>query len=274
MSPEAMFARSLRSGPLVWDPITAYALGLAATDGNLGRNGRHVSFGSNDRELVETFVRCVGRAGANITKAQGRDYFRAQLSDRGLHDFLTAAGLTPNKSLTMGSLSFPPSLLWDVIRGLLDGDGSIKNYIHNPIKKSYPSYRYERLEVIFHTASRAHAVWIQAILREHGIASALVTRVRKEPPAYAGHLLFLVKLGKHASISALGNVYSDPTAPRLTRKWLVWNSFLERYSDEDARRLVRQAGAAGRSYAAVSKTAGPKAHVGSNPTSGTATQAG
>jgi hypothetical protein len=274
MSPEAMAARSLRTVPLEWDPLTAYALGLAATDGNLGRNGRHVSFGSNDRELVEAFVRCVGRAGANITKARGRGYFRAQLSDRSLHDFLTAAGLTPNKSLTMGPLSFPPSLFWDVIRGLLDGDGSIKNYIHNPIKKSYPSYRYERLEVIFHTASREHAVWLQTSLRARGIASALITQIRKQPVEYAGNLMFLVKLGKHASIGALANVYRDPTSPRLTRKWLVWNSFRERYSDENARRLVRQAGAAGRSYAAVSKTAGPKAHVGSNPTSGTATRAG
>jgi hypothetical protein len=268
MSLDAMAARGLRKTPLDWTPLTAYALGLAATDGNLGRDGRHVSFGSNDRELVELFVRCVGRAGMHISEEEG-PYFRAQISDRGLHGFLSAAGLTPKKSLTLGGLLFPDALFWDVVRGLIDGDGSIKNYLHNPIKRSYPKYQYERLEVLFHTASRVHAEWVQSELRKRGLPSALITRRRKRPVKYAGHLMFAVKMGKHASIAALTNVYRDPTAPRLGRKWRTWESFRTRYSDQNARRLVRKAGAAGRSYAAVSKTAGPKAHVGSNPTSGT-----
>lgn len=263
-----MAARGLRKEPLTWTPLTAYALGLAATDGNLGRDGRYVSFGSGDRELVEQFLRCVGRAAGRITEEEG-PYYRTQISDRSLHDFLTSAGLSPNKSLTLAGLAFPSALFWDVVRGLLDGDGSIKNYVHNPIKKSYPNYRYERLEVLFHTASRDHAEWVQRQLRAHGLASALITRVRTAPAKYAGHLMFCVKMGKHASIKALMNVYRDPDSPRLTRKWLTWDSFRARYSDQTARRLVRKAGAAGRSYAAVSKTAGPKAHVGSNPTSGT-----
>jgi len=56
----------MRKTPLERTPLTAYALGLAATDGNLGRDGRHVQFGSRDRELVECFVRSVGRPGASI----------------------------------------------------------------------------------------------------------------------------------------------------------------------------------------------------------------
>jgi hypothetical protein len=253
MSPDALAARGMRCTPLEWTPLTAYALGLAATDGNLGRDGRHVQFGSSDRELVQHFVRSVGRPDANIRLEKGRLYYRAQLSDRALHEFLTRAGLTPNKSLTLARLDFPDRLFWDVTRGLLDGDGSIRSYIHNPIKKTYPGYRYERLEVVFHTASRAHAEWVQDQLRCRGLDSALLTTVRRTPAEYAGRLMFKVKVGKHASIELLANVYRDRDARSLKRKRSIWDEFVARYSDADARDRVRPTGADGRSFAAVAR---------------------
>ena len=246
----------MRQSPLEWNPLTAYALGLAATDGNLGRDGRHVQFGSCDRELVECFVRSVGRPDANIKLEKGRLYYRAQLSDRALHEFLSKAGLTPNKSLTLAALEFPTHLFWDVTRGLLDGDGSIKSYVHSPIKKTYPDYRYERLEVIFHTASRAHAEWVKDQLRRRGLDSALLTTVRRTSAKYAGQLMFKVKMGKQASIETLANVYRDPDARSLTRKRSVWEEFLARYSDSSARKVVRSKGADGRSFAAVARALG------------------
>ena len=35
-----------------WDPEVAYAVGLIATDGNLSRDGRHMSVTSKDRDLI------------------------------------------------------------------------------------------------------------------------------------------------------------------------------------------------------------------------------
>ncbi len=84
MSVQASSDRGMRPEAIVWTPPTAYAVGLAATDGNLGRDGRIVSMGSMDRELVETFLYCVGRVGARISEQEG-PYFRTQLSDRSLH---------------------------------------------------------------------------------------------------------------------------------------------------------------------------------------------
>ena len=52
----------------------AYAVGLMATDGNLARDRRHMSFGSRDPDLVETLRRCVRlipRARAIRTRAGG-----------------------------------------------------------------------------------------------------------------------------------------------------------------------------------------------------------
>lgn len=252
LSAAVMAARGMRREPLVWTPDTAYAVGLAATDGNLGRDGRAVSMGSMDREQIETFLRCVGRIGAHISEEDG-PYYRTQLSDRSLHVFLTEAGLTPNKSLTLGALIVPDMFFWDLTRGLVDGDGSIKTYVHNPIKKTYPEYRYERLEVMFHTASRAHAEWVQAQLRRRGLASALLPTVRTKPLKYAGHLMFKVKMGKHASIEALANMYRDPNAPRLTRKWEKWDAFCARNSKEATNADPGSTLARRRSYAAITK---------------------
>jgi len=135
----------------------------------------------------------------------------------------------------------------------LDGDGSIKSYVHNPIKKNYPGYRYEPT---FHTASRAHAEWVQDQLRRRGLDSALLTTVRKTPAKYAGRLMFKVKMGKHASIETLANVCRHPDARSLTRKRSVWEDFLARCSDSGARNLVRATGADGRSFAAVARALG------------------
>src|SRR5688572_7752865 len=49
-----------RDAPLCWSSELAYAIGLIATDGWLSSDGRHVGFVSADKELVETFLRCVG----------------------------------------------------------------------------------------------------------------------------------------------------------------------------------------------------------------------
>ena len=41
-----------------WPPV-AYAIGLIATDGNLSRDGRHMSVVSKDVDLLETLRRCL-----------------------------------------------------------------------------------------------------------------------------------------------------------------------------------------------------------------------
>lgn len=258
-----------RASPIEWNARLAYALGLAATDGCLSGDGRNVCFGSEDREQVEAFLRCVGRPSARISKDRDREYFRAQLGDVELHGFFSEAGLTPRKSLTLGALSFPPEYFWHVVRGLIDGDGSVRCYVHRPVKARYPHLTYERLEVLFHTASLAHTEWLRSELSIRGIRSAIIIDDGRPPKRFSENSMYRVKLGKYAAITVLFAIYLDPDAPRLARKWRTWNDFYARHSDEQAAKLVRRAGAAGRSYAAVSRTAGLYAHEGSNPSSGT-----
>src|SRR5438093_1590760 len=240
-----------RTKPLAWNAQLAYALGLAATDGCLIGDGRHVAIGSEDREQVEAFLRCIGRPNAHVSKDRDKTYFRVQLGDVELYRFLGDAGLTPRKSLTLGPLSFPPEYFWDVLRGLIDGDGSVKNYIHRPVRARYPLLTYERLQVVFHSASLPHMEWLRRQLGDRGVRSALIVDDRLPPKRISENPMYRVTLGKYAAITVLSAIYADPDAPRLARKWRTWHDFYLRYSDAQAAKLVRRAGAAGRSYAAV-----------------------
>ncbi len=78
---------------LEWSLELAYALGLTATDGCLSRDRRHITFDSKDRDLVETYLRCVGRENTRVfptrTRTGGRAY-RAAFSDTSLYDWLFA----------------------------------------------------------------------------------------------------------------------------------------------------------------------------------------
>jgi len=65
------------------------------------------------------------------------------------------------KSLVLGGIEVPDDHLLFVVRGLLDGDGSVYTLIHAPTRRTYRQYRYERLWTFFNSASRRHVERIQ-----------------------------------------------------------------------------------------------------------------
>jgi hypothetical protein len=218
-SPAAGRRRFFRQSPLQWTAELAYAVGLVATDGGLGKSGRHVSFVSKDIDQIHNFLRAVGRPNATI-RMDDR-VFRVYFGDVELHRWLREAGLTPRKSLTMGGLNIPDEFFFALVRGLFDGDGSIRHYVHRPVARDYPHYRYRRLNVLFHSASFDHLEWLQAELRERlNIKGALLTQTKNRQ-----HNFYKLAYGKYASIALLTKVYEDPTSPRLLRKWLIWEDF-------------------------------------------------
>ena len=220
-----------RPRPLTWTDRLAYAVGLAATDGNLSGDRRHVVFDSEDAQLVETFLACVGRPihyGRRVTLTGGNCY-RASFSDVELYRWFLAVGLTPAKSLTLGGIDVPDEFLFPVVRGLLDGDGSVVNFVHAPTKRLYPNYRYERLMAQFNSASRRHLEWLRDRLEP-----ALGTRgyIEVTPPKPPKHEFNQLRYGKYASIKLFGLLYPDDRVPRLLRKWETWERYRSRHCAE------------------------------------------
>lgn len=211
-----------RLAPLEWSTDIAYAVGLIATDGNLSTSGRHVRFISTDLELVETFLRCVGHRIRYrvIHRKRRRPTFEAAFSDVELYRWLLAAGLTPRKSLTLGPLAVQREYLADVVRGLLDGDGSIAARCYH--RRSARPHRH--IAVVFHSASPRHLNWLASVLQDAlGVSGRLSVRHR------AGRAdLHLLTFNTDGARRLLGWVYRDGFAPRLERKWSAWSEYLRR----------------------------------------------
>ena len=195
------------------------AVGLIATDGCL--SGRAITFTNTDRPLVETFIQCVGQSvkiGVQY-KPRRQPAYRAQLGNRMLWDWLVSIGVTPRKSLTMGAIAVPDEFFLSVVRGLLDGDGSVQNYWYTVPKGTRP---YQALVVLFHCASRAHLEWLRADLtRLHGFKGALFRKSR------CPHDLHVLKYATGEARRLLPLLYLEG-APCLHRKATVWTTNRDR----------------------------------------------
>ena len=198
----------------------AYIVGLTATDGCLFTGRRKINFKSEDRQLVETYLSVLGRMNRvkqERTRTDGVVYF-TEFSDARLYEWFRSVGLTPRKSLTLGPIEVPDPYLAPLARGLMDGDGSILNFVHRPTVKAQPNYWYERLWLCFHSASRPHIDWLRGRIKELVGLNGYVERIVRKKR----HDLFRLKYGKRESIVLLRLLYSDPNAPCLERKRGKW----------------------------------------------------
>jgi hypothetical protein len=207
----------------------AYIVGLTATDGCLYTGRRRINFKSEDRQLVETYLSVLGRTNRvkqARTRADGLVYF-TEFHDSRLYEWFRSVGLTPRKSLTLGPISVPDKYLLPLARGLMDGDGSILNFVHRPTVKTYPNYRYERLRVCFHSASRPHIDWLRESLRPTAGTLGYVEVAKRD----GRHDFYKLKYERAAALALLTAFYADGKAPKLVRKWKIWSAYVERMAN-------------------------------------------
>lgn len=115
---------------LTWCPELAYAVGLITADGSLSSSGRHINFTSKDLQLIQVYQKCLSLTNIAIGKKRRsfdteKKYYQIQFGDVLFYKWLMDIGLTPNKSLTLGSLLIPDTYFFDFLRGEWDGDGTI-----------------------------------------------------------------------------------------------------------------------------------------------------
>lgn len=128
--------------PLEWSDGMAYVVGLTATDGCLITGRRQMNFKSADRDLVALYLQTLGRTnriGEESTRNGGLAY-KTQFADASLYEWFRSVGLMPRKSLVLGALSVPDAWLAHLVRGLLDGDGSILNFSYEGSGKAHGVY--------------------------------------------------------------------------------------------------------------------------------------
>ncbi len=203
--------RSRKTLDIKWTPDLAYIVGLIATDGNLSKDGRHISFTSKDKQLVTSLVRILNIKRNKITRKgngsnlENKRYYVVQFSNVGLYNFMTKIGITPNKTKTIGALSIPLKFFIDFIRGHLDGDGTYYAYFDRRWKSSYMFY------TTFTSASKEHILWLRNIIKKLFKISGHLTKS-------ANSSVFQLKYAKNESLKLIPKIYYDYRVPCLERK--------------------------------------------------------
>jgi hypothetical protein len=218
--------RTFTTLPIEWSSQMAYLVGLTATDGCLITGRRAINFKSADWQLVETYLRILGRTnriGLEKTRAGGVVY-KSQFSDSRLYRWLQSIGLTPRKSLTLGAIDVPDEFLCPLVRGLLDGDGNITNHVWKADTTRRSDYYYEWLRTRFVSASHAHLDWLKARLHDRLGLHGWIWWNDKQ-----GHGIGVLSYGKHDTIKLLGWLYADREAPCLLRKRAIWDDYCARH---------------------------------------------
>jgi hypothetical protein len=192
-----------------WSPELAYIVGLISADGNLSKDGRHISFTSKDLQLARLFKKClklkvsIGKKSRSVEKE--KKYFQVQFGNVLFYRWLVSIGLTPNKSKTLGKLKIPKKYFFDFLRGCFDGDGSMYAYWDPRWHSSFMFY------LQFTSASHDFLVWLQDSIQKLAGISGRIRPARRS---------FQLSFAKENTRIVFNKMFYKNRLPCLQRKLL------------------------------------------------------
>ncbi len=176
-----------------------YLVGLITSDGCLSPDGRHIDITSKDYEFLKELNNSLGLTNKIGTKNKGKvnEAHYLQFSHRNLYEFLLSVGLTPKKSLIQDKIDAPAELFCDFLRGLIDGDGSIRSWTH-------PSNKREQWSLRIYSPSLSFMEWLQKSIEQIFEVRGRIHRDERKKPRVD---LFVLKYGKIAAKIILNRCY-------------------------------------------------------------------
>jgi hypothetical protein len=169
-----------------------YVIGLMVTDGNLSKDGRHLNITSLDGEHLQEVKKVLYLKNKLTMKASGKTqekkYYFLQFGDVKFYKFLSTIGLTAKKSLTIGEIKVPAKYFSDFVRGVIDGDGSIRTWIH-------PTNHNIQWSLRIFSGSLTFVTWLNsAIATLWGVKGKIHAETKQK-----GHIVYTLKYGKLAA---------------------------------------------------------------------------
>lgn len=190
-----------------WTRDLAYAVGLITADGNLSKDGRHLSLVSKDKDQIKTFAKILNlknricRKGSSYSSE--KKYFHVQFGNVKFYRDLVKIGLMSRKSKRLGTLKIPKYCFPDFLRGYFDGDGFTHSYWDPRWRSSFMLY------LGFSSGSKAYLNWlkdkIQNFYQVYGVIKP-------------GRRVYVLLFAKKSSLSLLKKMYYHPDVPCLRRK--------------------------------------------------------
>lgn len=109
-----------------------YFVGLITSDGCLSGDGRHIDITSAEIDYLKQLKLTV-QIPQRITRkidGFGTSAWHIQIGSKSFYQFLVSIGLMPRKSKRLVSLKIPNDYFAHFLRGVIDGDGCIRKWIH------------------------------------------------------------------------------------------------------------------------------------------------
>jgi len=168
-----------------------YLVGLITSDGSLSSDGRHIDITSKNYEFLTQLKERLKIRNNVCVKDKGtkKQAYRIQIANRNFYDFLLSVGLMPNKSLTLKSVNIPEIFFKDFLRGLIDGDGSVRSWIH-------PINLHEQWSLRIYSGSQVFMQWLQSRIEEYiGCRGKLYYELKSKFKSF----VYTLKYGKIAA---------------------------------------------------------------------------
>lgn len=176
-------------GPNLW-----YLMGLITSDGNLSSDGRHIDITAKDCDFLTALKMRLGLTNRVGVKNKGgtKQAYHIQFANRSFYDFLLSIGLMQNKSRVLGALKIPNQYFVDFLRGVIDGDGSMRMWTH-------PSNKKEQWSLRIYSGSGKFVEWLDGMI---------VSLIRVQGKIYKhGETVWVLKYGKMAAREIVRKCY-------------------------------------------------------------------
>lgn len=178
-----------------------YTVGLIVTDGNLSKDGHHISITSKDRGLLESVKTSLHLSNKIGRKSRGgeqkKKYSLLQFGDVAFYRYLLNIGLKPKKSLILERIRVPDKYFRDFLRGVIDGDGSINTWVNK-------ANQYEQWCLRILSGAPIFSKWLkeetERVFSVRGKLYGCLLKNKKNP-------LFTIKFGKLAAKVILESCY-------------------------------------------------------------------
>ncbi len=176
-----------------------YLVGLLAADGCLSGDGRHIDITAKERSFLESLKQRCGIPQKIAQKKNGRGQIahRIQIGSVSFYRFLLDIGMMPNKSKRIGELRVPDDSFHHFLRGIIDGDGSIRRWIH-------PSNGGEQWSLRITGASRPFMSWLMRATR---CLMGALGKLHEE--TNGASVKYILKFGKIAAQRLLSICYRE-----------------------------------------------------------------
>ena len=176
-----------------------YIVGLITTDGCLVSDGRHIDITSKNYDFISNVRDVLGLTSKIGVKNRGKtnEAYCINFSNKNFYEFLLSIGLTPCKSLTQDEVIVPDEFFNDFLRGVIDGDGCIRKWIH-------PTNGGEQWSLRIYSPSLAFLDWTR---REIGYFFKTKGRIHKDVKKRPLVDMFILTYGKMAAKVIFGKCY-------------------------------------------------------------------